>query len=127
MARPIIEVKGIKETVRTLEKFGVDASDLKTAFQRIGTMVANEAKILAPKQSGALEASIRASKTKNKAAIRAGSAKVPYAGVIHYGWPAHNIEAHPFLTTAVEHQGPAAVRMMDDELHGLIRKYDLER
>ena len=42
MARPIIEVKGIKETVRTLEKFGVDASDLKTAFQRIGTMVADK-------------------------------------------------------------------------------------
>ncbi len=34
------------------------------------------------------------------AIIRAGKKSVPYAGVIHWGWPRKNIVAQPWLTEA---------------------------
>ena len=119
-----IRVTGLKETVRSLERLGVEASDLKAAFTRIGNLVVNEGKTLARKRSGKLAGSIRASKTKNKSIVRAGAGLL-YAGVQHYGWPAHGIEPNPFLTTAVENQQDAALRTLDEELHGLIRRLDL--
>src|SRR5574338_46611 len=101
MAARGVEVKGLRAVVRSLEKMGVEAQDLKAAFKRIGTMVATDAKLLAPKKSGALAGSIKPSNTKNKSVVRAGSGKVVYAGVQHYGGY-HNIEPHPFLTGALD-------------------------
>lgn len=125
MATTGVQIEGLRETVRTLEKYGVEASDLKAAFQRIGNLVVNEAKVLAPVMTGRLAGSIKPSNTKNKSIVRAGGAGIPYAGVIHYGGY-HNIQPHPFLTTALERQQTAAVRAVEEELHGLIRKLDLE-
>lgn len=122
-----IKITGLRETVRSLEKLGVEVADLKAVFNRVGNVVVNEAKTLVPVRSGALAGSIRANKAKNKAIVRAGSARVPYAGVIHYGWPGHNIEPQPFLTDALDSKEQAAVREMDDGLRGLIRKYGLDQ
>lgn len=124
MAGTGVRIEGLKETVRTLEKFGVEASDLKAAFTRIGNMVVNEAKTLTPVRTGKLASSIKTSKTKNKSIIRAGRASVPYAGVIHYGGY-NGITAQPFLTSAIENQEQATMRTLEDELHGLIRRLDL--
>lgn len=133
MAESGVRVIGLRQVVRTLERYGVEASDLKAAFKRIGTMVGNEAKGLAPQLSGALANSIRPSNTKNRSIVRAGSAKVPYAGVVHYGGGVsrgsrgpHNISPHPFLTDAVENKQAAAIDAMEDELNALIRKLDLK-
>lgn len=120
-----IYVKGLRETVRSMERFGVEAEDLKAAFIKIGSDVASEAQALAPKQSGALAASIRPSKTKNKSVIRAGSARVPYAGVLEYGGY-HNIEPHNFMRGAIENKQADTVRTLDDEFGRLIRRLDLQ-
>lgn len=124
MASAAIRVKGLRETVRSLERFGAEVSDLKAAFTKIGNLVVDEAKVIAPRRSGKLASTIVASKTKNKSIVRAGRG-IEYAGVIHYGWPSHGIEPHPFLTTAVEHQQQAAIRTLDAELNNIIRKLDL--
>lgn len=118
-------VTGLREVVRSLEQLGVAVSDLKGAFRKIGQNVVTDAQSLAPKRSGALAASIKASNTKNKSIVRAGSARVPYAGVIHWGGY-NNIESHPFLTDAVTRQESKSVEIMDDELASLIRKYGLK-
>lgn len=115
----------MRETIRSLEKFGVEVNDLKAAFKRIGSMVASDAQSLAPHLSGTLAGSIRPSNTKNKAVIRAGGARIPYAGVQNYGWPRHNIEGTHFMQTAVERNQGKAVNMMDEELSSLIRRLDL--
>ena len=124
MAASGIYLKGLRETVRSLERFGVEAEDLKAAFFKIGNAVADEAKTLAPKQSGALAASIRPSKTKNKSVIRAGSARVPYAGVLEYGGY-NNIEPHNFMRGAIENKQDDTVRTLDEEFAALIAKYGL--
>ena len=120
-----IQVKGLRGVVRSLEKFGVQAADLKAAFKRIGTVVVNEAKSIAPSRSGRLAASIKPSNTKNKSIVRAGGARIPYAGVIHFGGY-HNIKAQPFLTDALEHKQGEAKRLMESELGALISRLDLK-
>ena len=120
-----IQIRGLNETVRSLEKFGAAATDLKAAFRRIGSLVVNRAAILAPRRTGLLASTIKPSNTRNKSIVRAGSAAVPYAGVIHYGWQGHGIEPHPFLTTAIQSESAAVIQAVDDEIRDLIRTYDL--
>ena len=120
-----VKVEGLREVVRSLERFGAEVSDLKAAFRKIGTIVQRDAQSLAPKKTGALAASIRPSNTKNKSVIRAGSGRVVYAGVQHYGGY-NNISPHPFLTNAVARNQQQVVRTLDQELNTLIRKLNLK-
>ena len=119
-----VRITGLNETVRSLKRFGVEVADLKAAFTRIGNIVVTEAQSIAPHMSGALAASIRASKTQNKSEVRAGSASVPYAGVQHYGGY-NNITGTYFLTKAVENKQGEAVTLMETELNRLISSLDL--
>lgn len=120
-----VEVKGLRETIRSLERLGVAASDLKGAMTKIGAIVADAGHDLAPTLTGALAASIRPGRAKNRAVVRAGGASIPYAGVIHYGWPGHNIEPNPFLTDALAAKQAEALTTLDAELRDLIRRYGL--
>ena len=120
-----VRVVGLRKAIRNLEKMGVEAADLKDAFHKIGKMVSSEAHTLAPKLDGTLSSSIRPSKTKNKAVVRAGGARIPYAGVIHYGGY-NNITANPFLTRALERKQNDAVNEMEEALNDLIRRLDLD-
>lgn len=108
-----------------MERLGVAVSDMKAVFQKIGKNVVTDAQSLAPRKSGALAGSIRASNNKNKSIVRAGSARVIYAGVQHYGGY-HNIKPHPFLTDAVDKNKAKSVQLMDDGLADLIRQYGLK-
>lgn len=65
-------------------------------------IIADRARELAPRRSGDLAGSIRTvGGTQKTGRVFAGSAKVPYAGPIHWGWPRRNIEPQPFLSEAV--------------------------
>lgn len=95
-----VEVHGSRELRRSLKAAGDDLGDLKDAHKLTGDYVANAASGRAPRRSGALAGSLRASRIARGVAVKAGSAKVRYAGPIHYGWPAHNIRAQPFVVDA---------------------------
>lgn len=97
-----IEVEGARELRAALKRAGDDASDLKDANQAAGQVVVEEARSIVPKLSGRLEGSIRASRAKGSATVKAGGAQLPYAGVIHFGWPGHNIDPNPFLYDALD-------------------------
>lgn len=120
-----IRVEGLRETIRSLNRLGVEDKDLKAAFKKIGSLVTTDAKTLVPHKTGRLASTIKPSNTKNKSVVRAGSARVPYAAVIHYGGY-NNIEAHPFLTTAVTMNRDDAVRIMEHELKALISALGLD-
>lgn len=120
-----VRVTGLKETIRTLEAWGADAAELKDVMTKVGGLVRNEAVNLAPRRTGRLADSIRPGRAKAKAIVRAGSAAVPYAGVINYGWAGHNIDATHFLETALTNEQDAAVRTLAEGLGDLIRKHNL--
>lgn len=94
------QVEGARELRRALGR-GADAlADLKDANAAAAATVADRARLTGPRVSGRLDASVRSSGTKTQAVVRAGSRSVPYAGVIHFGWPARHIAAEPFIIDA---------------------------
>lgn len=120
-----IQVTGLREVVRDLQKLGVSVEDLKAAFGAISDQVVQEAGRIVPSRSGRLAASIRPAKTKNKAVVRAGSSGVPYAGAINYGWPSRGIAPTEFLTKPANSNEAEFARQIDQNLRDLIRRYDL--
>lgn len=120
MASPAVRVEGLAQLVRDLERYGVSTDDLKDAFGAISKDVADEAGTRVRVFSGALKATIRPARTKNKAVVRAGSAGVPYAGVVNYARPGDE-----FLTGPANEDLPRKIARIEAELDQLVRHYGL--
>lgn len=102
-----VQVRGAKQLRRTLKRAGVGLEDLKDAHAAAGSIVVAAGRTGAPRRSGRLASSVRASRAAASATVRAGGAQTPYAGVIHWGWPAHHITAQPWLSQAATATEPA--------------------
>lgn len=109
MARPGVEVQGLRQLRKTLRQAGDDMADLKAANLEAAQLVATAAAARAPRgATGALAADVRPTGTKTAGIVRAGRARLPYAGPIHWGWPQRPtatarggpIPANPFLIDA---------------------------
>lgn len=122
-----IHIEGVRETVRNLEKLGVDVEDLRAAFGAISSEVVTEAQGIVPRgETGRLAGSIKPARTKNKAVVRAGTPTgVPYAGVINYGYPARGIAPTEFLTTPANRDPQRHATTIERELEALIVRYGL--
>lgn len=101
-ARPALEVQGAAQLRRALKRAGLDVQDLKDAHKQVADMVARRSAQAVPRRTGRLAASVRTAGTASAAIVRAGRASVPYAGVIHWGWPGHHITAQPWISEAAE-------------------------
>ena len=117
-----IAVEGLRETVRDLQKVGVEVEDLKDVFGAIAAEAAEVAARHAPSQSGALRNSVRGNRAKGKAVIMAGRARVPYAGAINYGWPKRNIKGRMFLQEADKVMETRAPEMFEEGLAAIFEK-----
>lgn len=120
-ARPGLEVKGRRELVRSLRAAGLGVQDLKDAHKRIAELVANAAQPHAPRRTGVLAGTMRPAGTQSASIVRVGRASVPYAGPIHWGWPAHGITAQPWVAEAAERQFEPAQLLLLDALEAIIR------
>lgn len=111
MADVGVRIEGAAQLRRTLKQAGGDLAQLKAANQAAALTVAEHAAILAPRRTGRLARTIRASGTNTAGVVRTGNNRksvggVPYAGPIHWGWPARNIPANEFVTEAAEATEP---------------------
>lgn len=120
-----LRVEGLGKTMRALSKAGADAEDMKTLMHSLGLIVVRAAQGKAPTLTGALRGTIRAGRGKTKAVVRAGGAKTPYAGVIHYGWPARSIQPNPFLVDALQASRGAVLSGLDKGLDRLLKSNNL--
>lgn len=111
MSKPVIVVEGARELRRSLARAGDDMNDLKDAHAAVAAFVASRSKSASPRRSGRLAGSVRGNRAKASAAVKAGGASVPYAGPIHFGWPARNISPQPFLVDTA-HATEAQWRLM---------------
>ncbi|MET0995457.1 MAG: HK97 gp10 family phage protein [Mycobacterium sp.] len=98
--RPAVEVQGLRTLRRTLKAAGLSLQDLKDAHADVARVVVVAAAPRAPRRTGKLVSTDRGSGTQSAAVVRAGGARVPYAGPIHWGWPARHIKAQPWLYDA---------------------------
>lgn len=118
MVRPAVEIEGLNKLLRALEKLDDEAKQsFKDVGGRVGRLVAEQAREEVPVRSGALQRTIRAANTGRGAKIRAGSARVPYAGPIHFGWRARNIKPNNFLYRAIDKKVDVALDMYLEEVY----------
>ena len=118
MAEKSFEIDGLNKLLRALEKLDDEAKkDFKDIGKKVGDFVAERARAEAPVLTGKLRGSIRAVSTGRGAKIRAGSKRVPYASVIHFGWRKRNIAENRFLYRAVDKSVDEAVDMYLKEIY----------
>lgn len=97
-----IKATGVKELRRELRRMGDDLEDLKALNLDVATLVSDRAKDIVPRRTGNLADTIRPAGTKTAGRVRAGFKRVPYAGVIHFGFPGRRIQPQPFLYDALD-------------------------
>lgn len=101
-----IRVDGLRRLRADLRKAGQDTQDLKEANAAVAALVASAASARAPRQSGTLAGSGRGNRAVGRATVTFGGARVPYAGPIHWGWPARGIPPQPFIPEAAQATEP---------------------
>ena len=125
-ARTGVTVKGGPELQRAFDRFGDRLDDLRGVNQEIADEVADEAGARAPVLTGRLRASVKGRGTKRRAYVQAGGRGIPYAGPIHFGWAARNIEPQPFLYDALDDRRGEVVERYAKQVAKLVRKLDME-
>jgi phage gpG-like protein len=120
-----ITITGVKEVTDTLNKLGRDLESNIELNKELSTTLSQKASALAPRLTGALASSVQGNPSAEKAQILAGSAAVPYAGVIEYGWPAKNKQAQPYLRPAVNNNMGYIIEKYNDSIQKAIKKYNL--
>ena len=100
-----VRVDNLREVQRAIRRAADDdlKRELRAANKAAAEIVADKAKVLVPERSGRLKGSIAAQAGQRDAKVKAGTAsRVPYAGPIHFGWPARGIRPQPFLYEALD-------------------------
>jgi phage gpG-like protein len=120
-----ITVEGIKEVTDSLKKLNKDLESNIELNKELSTTLSQKASAMAPVLTGALASSVKGNPSAEKAQILAGSAAVPYAGVIEYGWPDRNIDAQPYLNPAVNDNMGYIIEKYNDSIQKAIKQYDL--
>ena len=96
-----LDQKGVSRLASSLKKAGVDMTRLKDDYRKMAGVVKTDVGNVIPVRTGRLKRSLRSSATQKSGVVRAGTKAVPYAGVINYGWPGHNIEAQHYMETGL--------------------------
>ena len=121
-----IGVEGARELRKALKTVGDEAkAGLKDVNVEVAEIVARAAVTRVPSRSGALRETVRAAGAQTRASVKAGFKKVPYAGVIHFGWPARKIAPQPFLYDALDARRDEVVDTYANGMADLLRKNGL--
>ena len=103
MPAPAVRVENLGKVIRQMKAIEPElVEELKAANRDIADKVTTTAKVLAPRKSGKLSNSVRPGATARTGLVRAGSKRVPYATVQHFGWAKRNIKPDPFLYDALD-------------------------
>ncbi len=120
-----VQVTGAKELRKALKKMGADVKDLTAINKKAAETVADEARERAPILTGVLRKTIRARATKTRGYVTAGTG-IPYAGVIHFGWPRHGISPQPFIFDALDARKDEVVHAYEKRIGDLVERVGRE-
>ncbi|WP_144659049.1 HK97 gp10 family phage protein [Paenarthrobacter nicotinovorans] len=128
-----VKVEGGKRLRKTMKAAGADMKDLSRLNKEAANIVVPVAKALAPvgdPRGGSIRNTIRAGATQKAGIIRAGNAKMPYGGMLHYGTPggftdslgrAHPLKPQPWIAMAAKQTEP---QWVDNYFEGLMKVLD---
>jgi hypothetical protein len=121
--KPGVTTEGIRDLQRDLR--AIDRKlprEIDEALTKaVADVVLPRARQLAPRRSGRLAASLRAGPD---ASVRSD---LPYAGPIHWGWPARGIRAGLFAQRAFEERLDEAVDRLGDAVEDLAARNGFRR
>lgn len=119
-----VKVDNLDALVRRLESTGVKLGELD--FSGIAKVAARVVRSFAPKgPSGKLARSVRPNRTTRRAVVKVGGARVPYAGLINYGWPQRHIKPSKFLQRADLYMRYRAPAMLERQIKTILRSKGL--
>ncbi|AWY04760.1 hypothetical protein PQC61_gp14 [Gordonia phage Emperor] len=124
MADAQVRVEGARELRRSMRQAEIDLTEMKETHARVASLVAGRGRSAAPVASGRLAGTVRAGATRTAAVVRAGRKSVPYAGPIHWGWPARGITANPWLAGAAAESEPAWLALYTDAVDQIIDRIE---
>lgn len=116
-----VNARGLRETIRGLEKLGVGVEELKGAMSKVSSKTVTDAKASAPVGTGALADTVRASKAKAKATLRAGTKRTYWASFTEYGTSRQS--AQNWMHDAIKSNEAYAAAQIDIELRQLANRY----
>jgi len=117
MPEPVVRVEGADRLRATMRAAGMKLRDLSAVNRRTAAKVAAAAAPEAPRRTGALAASVKPSGTQRIAAVRS---RLVYGAPIHWGWPARNIAAQPWLYEAAVATEPEWTGYYNEEIDKLV-------
>lgn len=132
MAGGAVRVEGLDDVRRKIRRMeqGLDQDaakgDLKRMNLEAAEIVAGVATSLVPVRAGTLRQTIRAAGAQKSGRVRAGFARVPYAGPIHFGWPQRNISPQPFLYDALDRRRNEVFDAYERNMSEIVKKYRLD-
>ena len=115
------KVTGDERLAATMHAAGDQLADLRAVNNRVGDLVAGAARPRVPIRSGRLASSLHPVAVADKVTI---TSSAPYAGPIHWGWPARHIVGRPFLSDAATSTEDVWVGMYFDEVQAAVNKVD---
>lgn len=126
-----VEVERVKELRRGLKLVENGLRDLRQLNKRAAAVAEPEVRRRVRSRSGRLAGSVRATGSQSAGEIRAGSARVVYAGVQNYGNPTKKgrlgvIRPQQFMQDGVLAARPDVVNVYMDGVGDLVRKADLD-
>lgn len=122
-----IEVEGLRQVQKALRDLSKESrDDMKETHRQAGQIIVDAATPLVPLATGALLASIKSAPIQRQGRVRLGSAAIPYAGPIHFGWPARNISPNPFIYEVLDGRRAEVSRLYEQRIDEIIKKNDLD-
>lgn len=119
-------IEGLREVQKALRDLSDDLRDeMKPTHLKAAEIVVEGAKRYVPVRTGRLAASMRAAATRTGGRVRVGSAAVPYAGPIHFGWPARRIQPQPFIYDALDPRRSEVANIYAERIMDLIDRYGI--
>jgi hypothetical protein len=143
MPGPVVRVEGAAQLSKAFRAAGGTVRELSGAYREVARSLVPPAQRAAPRRSGKLAASTRGLGQRTRAILAAGSARVPYAGPIHFGNPSAKtyparianpkrstgtlgvIRPNPWLYRTADHRRAEVVEVFDDHVGATLRKYGL--
>jgi creatinine amidohydrolase/Fe(II)-dependent formamide hydrolase-like protein len=124
-----LTVTGAKELQKALRQMAVDMSDMKAVNTKIAEMVAAEARGTIKGGATKTRAWVKAGNNRKKKKLKRGGysqGAVPYAGPIHFGWPARHIRPQPFLYDAIDSRAGEVVDVYKKRVAELVQRVETD-
>ena len=122
-----VEVVGLKRLRATMKAAGLDVRDLRDLNRKAANVAAPFVRArtpVGPPENGHLKDTVRAGGSGKAGVIRVGGKAKPYAGPIHYGWPARNNKANPWVANAAAHSERAWLSVYEAGIQDILDRIE---